>query len=479
MELLQKRPDVAINALIIFLVTLVLVLILTPIFRKVAERLNILDRPAGRKIHPEPVPYLGGVAIYLSFVIPMVAFLFTHQTVFQIFSKQFIGFFLATLFVVVTGVVDDWKKLGALWKLGIQIVAATLLFVADFRIDFIANPLGGVITFPPYISFLITVLWMVTFINAINFLDGLDGLAAGVVFIASIALLGVAFTRFDITTIFLTAAIAGSCLGFLKYNRHPASIFMGDSGSMFLGMMVGIVGIQSVAKATTVAALFIPALAVFIPVYDIINAFFRRISHKASIFTADKEHFHHRLLRLGVSHRRAVWIFYSVGIYFGILAFLFLIIPDEFVTIIVVLLAIGIFIVLRTFILAEGRVKIGETDLMETVTEVVNMMIPQAKSKDITLKYRTESDIKLPIDKTKLRLICLYTVKSLIDICQNGTEVLIEPRGTPPSLEISFLETIGIETVIRKALQDATISYTIANKSEGRITLCITFSEKD
>lgn len=225
MELLQKRPDVVINALIIFLVTSVLALILTPIFRRIAIRLNILDKPGGRKIHPKPIPALGGVAIYLSFAIPSIIFLLSHLEIVQVFSRQFIGFFIASLIVVITGVIDDWKNLGAFRKLAIQIVAATLLFFAGFRIDFIANPLGGMILFPSYISFPITILWIVTFINAINLLDGLDGLAAGMVLIASFTLIGVAFMRFDITTIFLTTAIAGSCLGFLRYNRYPASIY--------------------------------------------------------------------------------------------------------------------------------------------------------------------------------------------------------------------------------------------------------------
>lgn len=130
---------------------------------------------------------------------------------------------------------------------------------------------------------------------------------------------------------------------------------MGDSGSMFLGMVVGIVGIESVAKATTVSALFLPVLCVFIPLFDTIYAFFRRTVHKTGIFAADKEHLHHRLLRLGVSHRRAVWIFYSVGIYFGIFSFLFLVIPDEYVAIILLLLAMGVFILLRAILFTEQK----------------------------------------------------------------------------------------------------------------------------
>jgi len=233
------------------------------------------------------------------------------------------------------------------------------LFYAGFRIGVFTNPFsGGEIQLPFWISLFLTVFWILGMINAINLIDGLDGLATGVVFIAGLSLLFAGLYLKTPVTVILISILCGSTLGFLFYNFPPAKIFLGDTGSMFLGLILAITGLAGMQyKVVTAAALIIPICALAIPIYDSILAVWRRLLGKNSVFIADKKHLHHRFLELGLSQRQVAVVIYLATLYFGIIAFMFVLIPNEYALLLLLLLGIGLFVGLRTIGFIERKVR--------------------------------------------------------------------------------------------------------------------------
>lgn len=337
-----------------FVIALAVSFFLTPFMRRIALRKGIVDRPGGRKVHKKPIPYLGGVAIYLAFI---SALFFASCMEKLLRSEYLVGLFLGGTLIVIIGMFDDIKGMRPSLKFIGQILAASLLFKYGFRIEFITNPFaGGIISFPPALSFLITLLWIVALTNAINLIDGLDGLAAGLVIIASSVLFIVSLQRSNLLAIFICVAIMGSSLGFLRYNFHPARIFMGDTGSMLLGFLLAALGTIGVSKGMTAVTLMVPLVALGIPTYDTLLAIFRRLLKRKSIFIADKKHLHHRLLDMGLSHSEAVLLVYFVSIYLGIMGYLFTLIPLRYAFILLILLGMGTFAGMRTLGFIERRI---------------------------------------------------------------------------------------------------------------------------
>jgi UDP-GlcNAc:undecaprenyl-phosphate GlcNAc-1-phosphate transferase len=333
--------------------------LLTPLMRNIALKTGVISKPGRRRVHIKPIPYLGGLAIYFAFVIAILVAFYVNPQVKMEFSEQIKGLLIGGALIVILGLWDDIKDIRPIIKLLGQVVVALVLFGYKFRIELITNPFGGEIRIPLFWSVLITVIWIVGVINALNLIDGLDGLAAGVTFIASLALLFIALFLHNYITAFLLVALAGSALGFLRFNFYPAKIFMGDAGSMFLGYVLAscvLVGFQY--KAATAAALLIPIAALAIPIYDTSMAMMRRVLKKAPIFRADKKHLHHRLLSMGLSHKRVVLFLYFLCVYFGVIAFLFVLIPNEYAFILLILLGMGVFIGVRTIGFIERKVRI-------------------------------------------------------------------------------------------------------------------------
>ena len=342
----------------IFLSSLVICLSITPLVKYTVKKIGILDMPNARKIHKKPVPRLGGIGIFLSFSISILAVLFLIKSIEIDFYRQSNWILLGGFLIFLLGLWDDIKNIRPIVKLTCQVIIAIILFYAGFRVELLTNPFGGVIRIPLFVSMLISILWIVGIVNAMNLIDGLDGLACGIAFIAGIAILSVGLYMKNLGTIVIIAALAGSCLGFLKYNFYPAKIFMGDSGSMFLGMVLALaplMGNQFKIEATV--ALLIPLAALTIPVSDIVLAFFRRFIKRGSVFIADKKHLHHRLLELGLSQKQAVLFLYLAAIYFGIIAFLFVLIPNEYAVVLLLLLGMGLYIGIRTIGFIERKLR--------------------------------------------------------------------------------------------------------------------------
>jgi len=311
--------------LITLLISAALCYLITPFVRKFAIRFGAVADIRSRDIHTLPTPRWGGVAMWLAMTftflivnnLPLVGKSFGHETQ---------GIFLATTFVVLLGMADDRYQLDALTKLAGQALAAGILLIYGIQILWV--PINGVITLPASIGQLVTVLIVLITVNAVNFIDGMDGLAAGIVAIAGIAFFAFAyllavdygFSRAGAPSL-TTAVLIGVCIGFLPHNAHPAKIFMGDSGSMFLGLLLATASITLTGQidpnaisaeklGPTLLPLLLPLAVLAIPLADLVLAIFRRLKAGKSPFAPDKEHLHHRLMSAGNSQLKTAIIMY-------------------------------------------------------------------------------------------------------------------------------------------------------------------------
>ncbi len=307
-----------------FLCALAVSTVLTVFVRNVAVERGWVDQArSSRKIHLKPIPRLGGVAIVLGFFAPLTALLLVDSGVgytFKLHPELIVGLFTGGLAIAALGLYDDFKGSGAKKKFVVQCAVALGLYALGFRIDSIANPFGETLALGP-LALPFTVLWIVGVINALNLIDGLDGLAGGVAFFGVATNLILALARGDVLLSLMMASLAGAVLGFLVFNFNPASIFMGDTGSMFLGFVLAAVSIKTSAKSGTAVAMLVPVMALGLPIMDTLLAMIRRTMMGRPVFSADKEHIHHRLMsRLFLSHRRAVLMLYGLATLFGLTA---------------------------------------------------------------------------------------------------------------------------------------------------------------
>jgi len=299
------------NYILAFLIALIVAYIITPGVISLAIKMGAMDAPDPRKVHKKPIPRLGGVGIYLAF---MIAVLFTVDI-----TQEMLGLLIGGTVIAVVGIVDDFKNLPAKVKLLGQIIAACILVAFDIRIDFISDPFGD-FYYLEYLAVPATVFWIVGLTNTVNLIDGLDGLAAGVSMIAAATILLVALQQGFVLVAVLTAALAGSAMGFLHYNFNPAKIFMGDTGSMFLGFMLAGISIIGAVKSAATIALIVPILALGLPILDTTFAIVRRYRGGVPIFKPDRGHLHHRLLDLGFTQRQAVLLMYVISGVLGLSA---------------------------------------------------------------------------------------------------------------------------------------------------------------
>lgn len=306
-----------------FMIASLAAAILTPLVRVMALRVGALSHPGGRHIHRAKVPRLGGIAIFVAWMLPLLGMLFVDSSVAKIFWNDVtkaLGLFLGGLALCVVGVVDDTRGLSAKTKLFAQIVVACAAFACGLRVDLIALPMVGVLPMGIF-ALPVTVLWIVGIVNAVNLIDGLDGLAAGIVLFACSTNFVVALIGNTIFIAVVMAALIGALFGFLFFNFNPARIFMGDSGSYFLGYSLATsVLVGASQKAPTAIGLLVPCLALGVPIFDTLFSMVRRFLERRPIFSPDRGHIHHRLLDMGLTHRRAVLTIYGVSVVFSISA---------------------------------------------------------------------------------------------------------------------------------------------------------------
>lgn len=255
-----------------------------------------------RKIHRKPISHLGGVAIYLGSIVPLFLFLKINLVV--------SGLLLGGLIIFALGLMDDSLEVSPYFKLTLQSLAALVAIWCNVKIWVLSLPFLG--PYSGYINYLVTFFWLIGVTNAFSLIDGLDGLAAGVTIISAVTLAYVAAIHHQGGPIIIAMSLTGASLGFLRFNFHPAKIFMGDAGSLYLGFMLASLAILIGAKKVTFFTLIIPVVALGVPIVDTLLAIFRRFRRGQPIFAADREHLHHRLLSLGISQRRAVLIIYAI-----------------------------------------------------------------------------------------------------------------------------------------------------------------------
>jgi len=275
---------------------------LTPVVGELARRMGALDAPSARKIHSEPTPRLGGIAIYFGVIIPSLLFLSPEGTM--------RGILVGASLITLVGVLDDVRGMRPVIKFGLQFAVAGILVLYGVRLENITLPVVGTLVLG-WVSVPFSLIWVVAIMNIVNFIDGMDGLAAGVCAISSVtfAIIAISLGRIDIGV--LAAITAGATTGFLWHNFYPASIFMGDSGSMLLGFLLAAIALQGFLKGVATVALVIPLLVLGIPIFDTGFAILRRIKNRQPIYVADRGHLHHRFANLGYSQRQTVIILYS------------------------------------------------------------------------------------------------------------------------------------------------------------------------
>ncbi len=333
-----------VNIFYIVLITFVLSLILVPFIRDIAIHINALDIPNKRKVHKKPMPLLGGLAIYFSF---LIGYMF-----FAPITTQMISVLIGSFLIIILGIIDDINPLKATTKLWGQIVVA---FIIVFYGKIYINELTifGMIIDLDIWAYPISLFIIIACINAINLVDGLDGLAAGTssIYFITICIISILLGRTESLGFILCLIMLGATLGFLYYNFNPATIFMGDTGSMFLGFMIAVIALLGF-KTATLTSFIIPILILFIPILDTLLAILRRLIKGESIGKPDKEHLHFQLLNKTSSVKKTVLIIYLINILFSAVSILYSIgLADLAIILYIILMVLVLFFILKTDIL--------------------------------------------------------------------------------------------------------------------------------
>lgn len=290
--------------------------LMSPLVKSFAYKIGAIDVPKdNRRMHKKPVPRLGGLAIFLGFIVSLLIFVPIDQ--------QLRGILLGTVIIVVLGVVDDITPLRAYFKFFVQILAALVAVYHGVVVEILSNP--NVFSDEPYwflgwASIPITVLWIVGITNAVNLIDGLDGLANGVSTISAVTMLVIALLVSEGQTALIMASLVGACVGFMPYNKNPAQMFMGDTGSTFLGYILATISIQGLFKYYAVISFAVPFLILGLPMFDTLFAIVRRLAHGQNPMSPDRGHIHHRLIDMGLSQKQAVAALYVVSSILGLSA---------------------------------------------------------------------------------------------------------------------------------------------------------------
>jgi len=301
---------------------------LTPVAGWLAFKIGAVDLPNERKVHFQAMPRLGGVAVFFGFLLSLAAVPLLQNSIAQEFSKSsdlFATLFVGSIAMLALGIYDDIKGADASKKFLAQMGIAAGLWFGGFRIETILNPFGGPVELG-HLSLPCTLVWIVGVTNAVNLLDGIDGLVAGVTACMALSLAVINILSNNVVVSLLNLALAGACLGFLPHNHAPARIFLGDSGSLTIGLLLSCIAIISLFNDRSLGALgassllTVPLLLFALPLFDTTRVMYHRWRRKVSIFQADKNHVHHRLLAMGLSHRQAAWTLYAVAFVTGLLS---------------------------------------------------------------------------------------------------------------------------------------------------------------
>lgn len=305
-----------------FVISMLLVLILIPPFRRLAVNIDFVDKPrpdSERKIHREPIPLTAGIAIFIGFFVTYFAFTGT-------INRETVGIFVGSILILSIGLVDDWyktrgKELASLPKLIVQVSAAVVVYSSGIAFEGFNNPFTGqYINLPEYLQLVLTIFWIFGVTTVINFSDGIDGLAGGLSAISGGTLFVVALTLGRGESALLAVILVGAALGYLRYNKPPARVFMGDAGATFLGFILGIIALDGAFKGATLASLFVPIFALGVPIFDNIIVVIRRLLQSKPIYQADASQAHYRLLATGLNQKQTLVFLCLLNLCFGLTA---------------------------------------------------------------------------------------------------------------------------------------------------------------
>ncbi len=330
----------------------------TPLAKRVAEKIGAIDVPKdNRRMHKKPIPRLGGLAIFLGFFISTMVFTFNFITL------PIYGILLGAMVIVALGMADDVLALHAIKKFVVQIVAVAIPVACGVRIERFPNFFGeaAYIELPLGWSIAISMVWLIAILNAVNIIDGLDGLACGVSTIMTISSVFILILLEAPQVAIIAAALAGACMGFLPYNFNPAKMFMGDTGSMFIGYILACLSIVGLFKAYAVVAFFVPVLLYLLPIFDLMFAACRRILSGKSPMQADKSHLHHKLIAMGLSQKQAVAVLYGVAAILGFCAVLLT--TDSFKKALIMIGVAFAFIMVGAFVIYRREKKLEKEEV--------------------------------------------------------------------------------------------------------------------
>lgn len=331
---------------IIFFISLFVAYLFTILAKKIAPYIGAIDKPNQIKIHSEPIPRLGGLAIYMAFLIAVIFIYYFNNNLYFISNNKILGIFIGGAIVFIVGLIDDIITIKASYKLLIQAIAASILFFYGIRMNLFPNL---------WVSFIFTIIYVVGAYSAMDMIDGLDGLAAGTTAICSTFFLIVFWQQGNEFGIFISLILIGSSLGFLGHNFYPASIFMGDSGSMLLGFLLATLMIILTDQPYNLIRFIIPILILGVPILDNFLTFLYRSRQGKSFLMGDLNHFYNRIMNCGISHRNTVLIMYLASAIFGLNAILFTI-NVNIGWVFLIILGIGLFYSIRKVRLLERKV---------------------------------------------------------------------------------------------------------------------------
>ena len=333
-------------------ITFLFVVLFMPVVKKIAVHIGAMDIPGERRVHKVPIPRLGGLGIYIGFLVGYMLFGWE--------SVQMNAILIGSFIIVITGIIDDIKPIPARYKLVGQIIAAAVI---PFYSGIVLKDISA---FGLYINFdwfspIVTIIFIVAIMNCINLIDGLDGLAGGIsaIYFLMIGIIAIVLNNSSGLDVILTCIMFGATLGFLVYNFNPASIFMGDSGSLFLGYIIAVISLLGY-KNVTFTSLIVPIFLLAIPILDTLFAIIRRTLKHESIAVADKSHLHHQLLKLNFSVKKSVLIIYMVDILFAIASIIYVIGDQKHGIIIYSLLfLVVVVLILKTDIISDKKPRLG------------------------------------------------------------------------------------------------------------------------
>lgn len=306
-----------------FISALLVAMLLIPQLKRLAIKIDFVDRPTERKIHKDPVPHLASIGIFFGFMIPYFAFT-------QKFDQQALALVMGSVIIIGIGIVDDWfktkgKDFPALPKLVFQVAAAVIVYQSGVVFYGFTNPISNeYVLLPTVLQFLLTVTWIFGVTTVINFMDGLDGLAGSIAAISGTTLFVVALAMGQSDSAVMAIIIVGAVVGYLKYNKAPAQIYMGDAGATFIGFILAVIALDGAFKQATILSLLIPVFALGVPIFDSIIVVIRRMMKGKPIYLADREQGHYRLLSSGMSQKQVVAVLSLVNLCLGLFSIIIL-----------------------------------------------------------------------------------------------------------------------------------------------------------